>query len=158
MYIGDLLDRSAISLRVHASDKRQVLALVAEIAARGLGLEAGDILDALSEREAKGSTGIGHGVATPHASLEGLDRMRSVFVSLDQPVAFDAVDDQPVDLIFALFSPPDAGAAHLRALAKVSRLLRQPAVRDQLRQARSPDAIHAILAKDGARTAHSTAA
>ncbi|ACG76595.1 PTS system, nitrogen regulatory IIA component ptsN [Phenylobacterium zucineum HLK1] len=150
MHIGDLLDRTAISLRVSASSKRQVLAVVAEIAARKLGLEAGAVLDALLEREAAGSTGVGYGVAAPHARLEGLDRMRGVFVRLEQPVDFDAVDDQPVDLVFALFAPKDAGADHLRALARVSRLLRQAEAREQLRQARTADAVYALLVQDAA--------
>jgi PTS system nitrogen regulatory IIA component len=150
MHIGELLDRNAIALRVSAANKRQALALVAEIAARNLGIDATDILDALAEREQTGSTGVGHGVAAPHARLDGLQRMRGVFVRLDQPVEFEAVDDQPVDLIFALFAPVDAGAEHLRALAKVSRLLRQADLRQQLRQARTADAIHALLVQDGA--------
>ncbi|WP_309092566.1 PTS IIA-like nitrogen regulatory protein PtsN [Phenylobacterium sp.] len=157
MNIGDLLDRTAISLRVSASSKRQVLAVVAEIAARKLGLDAGDILDALIEREAAGSTGVGHGVAAPHARLEGLERMRGVFVRLEQPVEFDAVDDKPVDLIFALFAPKDAGADHLRALARVSRLLRQAELREQLRQARTADAIYALLVQDGGAARSSAA-
>src|SRR3712207_2602233 len=103
MQIGELLDRNAIALRVSAASKRQALAVIAEIAARNLKLDAGVILDALAEREQAGSTGVGHGVAAPHARLEGLERMRGVFVRLDQPVQFEAVDDQPVDLIFALF-------------------------------------------------------
>lgn len=148
MNIGDLLDRTAISLRVSASSKRQVLAVVAEIAARKLGLDAGVVLDALLDREAAGSTGVGHGVAAPHARLDGLERMRGVFVRLEQPVEFDAVDDKPVDLIFALFAPKDAGADHLRALARVSRLLRQAELREQLRQARTADAIYALLVQD----------
>jgi len=150
MHIGELLDRNAIALRVSAANKRQALALVAEIAARNLGMDAADILDALAEREQLGSTGVGHGVAAPHARLEGVNRMRGVFVRLDQPVEFESVDDQPVDLIFALFAPVDAGAEHLRALAKVSRLLRHADLRQQLRQARTADAIHALLVQDGA--------
>jgi len=157
MNIGDLLDRTAISLRVSASSKRQVLAVVAEIAARKLDLDAGDILDALIEREAAGSTGVGHGVAAPHARLEGLKRMRGVFVRLEQPVEFDAVDDKPVDLIFALFAPKEAGADHLRALARVSRLLRQAELREQLRQARTADAIYALLVQDGGAARSSAA-
>ena len=150
MHIGEFLDRNAISLRVSAANKRQALAVVAEIAARNLGLEAGVILDALAEREQAGSTGVGYGVAAPHARLEGLSRMRGVFVRLEQPVEFDAVDDKPVDLIFALFAPKDAGADHLRALARVSRLLRQAEAREQLRQARTADAIYALLVQDAA--------
>lgn len=157
MQIGELLDRNAIALRVSAANKRQALALIAETAARNLGVDAADILDALAEREQAGSTGVGHGVAAPHARLVGLQRMRGVFVRLDQPVEFESVDDQPVDLIFALFAPMDAGPEHLRALAKVSRLLRQADLRQQLRQARTADAVHALLVQDSS-TARSSAA
>lgn len=150
MHIGELLDRNAIALRVSAANKRQALALVADIAARNLGIDAAEILDALAEREQSGSTGVGHGVAAPHARLNSLQRMRGVFVRLEQPVEFESVDDQPVDLIFALFAPVDAGAEHLRALAKVSRLLRHADLRQQLRQARTADAVHALLVQDGA--------
>lgn len=148
MMIGDMLDRAAISLRVTASDKRKALAVTAEIAARSFDMDAGDILDALLEREAVGSTGVGHGVAVPHARLTGLDRMRAVFVRLEHPIEFASIDDQPVDLMFALFAPPNAGAEHLRALARVSRLLRQGNLREQLRQARTADALHALLVQD----------
>ncbi len=151
MQIGEILDRNAIALRISASSKRQALAVVAEIAARGAGLEVGGVLDALTSREQAGSTGVGHGVAVPHARLDGLTRMRGVFVRLDQPVEFDAVDDQPVDLIFAIFAPKDApGVEHLRTLARVSRLLRQGDLRQQLRQAGTADAIHALLVQDAA--------
>ena len=148
MMIGDMLDRAAISLRVTASDKRKALAVTAEIAARSFDMDAGDILDTLLEREAVGSTGVGHGVAVPHARLTGLDRMRAVFVRLEHPVEFASIDDQPVDLMFTLFAPPNAGAEHLRALARVSRLLRQGNLREQLRQARTADALHALLVQD----------
>jgi PTS system nitrogen regulatory IIA component len=158
MQIGEILDRNAIALRVSAANKRQALAVIAELAARNLGHDAADILDALAEREQAGSTGVGHGVAAPHARLEGLDRMRGVFVRLAQPVEFEAVDDQPVDLIFALFAPPDAGSEHLRALARVSRMLRQAELREQLRQARTADAVHALLVQDGGAAPRSTAA
>jgi PTS system nitrogen regulatory IIA component len=158
MQIGDLLDRGAIALRVSASSKRQVLAVIAEIAARSFGLEVGDVLDALTEREQAGSTGVGHGVAAPHARLEGLDRLRGVFVRLEQPVDFDSVDDQPVDLIFALFAPRGAaGVEHLRALARVSRVLRQADMREQLRQARTADAVLALLVQDQAPNRSSAA-
>ncbi|MBX3484347.1 PTS IIA-like nitrogen regulatory protein PtsN [Phenylobacterium sp.] len=153
MNIGDLLDRTAISTRVSAGNKKKALAVIAEIAARNFGLDAGGVLDALAEREAAGSTGVGHGVAVPHARLEGLERMRGVFVRLEAPVEFEAVDDQPVDLLFALFAPKDAGADHLRALARVSRLLRQGDLREQLRKARTADAVHALLVQDAHRPA-----
>ena len=148
MNIGELLDRSAISLRVSAANKRKVLAVIAEIAARNFGLDAGDVLDALTEREMAGSTGVGHGVAVPHARLDDLQRLRAVFVRLEHPVEFEAVDDQPVDLLFALFAPKNAGAEHLRALARVSRLLRQADLREQLRTARTADAVHALLVQE----------
>ena len=148
MNIGELLDRTAISARVSAANKKKALAVIAEIAARNFGLEPGNVLDALVERESAGSTGVGHGVAVPHARLEGLERMRGIFVRLEQPVEFQSVDDQPVDLLFALFAPKNAGAEHLRALARVSRLLRQGELREQLRKARSADAVHALLVQD----------
>ena len=153
MNTGDLLDRAAISTRVSAANKKKVLAVIAEIAARNFHLDAGDVLDALSEREAAGSTGVGYGVAVPHARLEGLERMRGVFVRLENPVEFESVDDQPVDLLFALFAPKNAGAEHLRALARVSRIMRQSELREQLRKARTADAVHALLVQDAHRPA-----
>jgi nitrogen PTS system EIIA component len=158
MDIGDLLDRNAIAMRVSAANKRQALAVISEIAARNFGLDQAEILDALAGREQAGSTGVGHGVAAPHARLEGLQRMRGVFVRLEHPVEFEAVDDQPVDLIFALFAPKDAGVEHLRALARVSRLLRQPELRQRLRLARSADAIHALLVQGASETQRGAAA
>jgi PTS system nitrogen regulatory IIA component len=148
MNLGDLLERSAIAPRVTAPGKRQVLSTIAEIAARSFGLKSADVLDALLEREAVASTGVGHGVAVPHARVAGLTRLRGVFVRLEQPVAFGAVDDRPVDLIFALFAPPEASGEHLRALARVSRLLRQSDIREQLRQAHGVDAIRALLVEE----------
>ena len=153
MQIGDILDRGAIALRVSATDKRQILAHLAELAARNFGLEASTVLDALSEREQAGSTGIGHGVAVPHARIEGLDRIRGVFLRVEQPVAFESIDAQPADLIFALLAPPEAGTEHLRALARVSRMLRNADLREHLRQARTPDALHALLVQESAPSA-----
>jgi PTS system nitrogen regulatory IIA component len=147
MSIDDLLDRRAITPKLAARTKQQALSLLAETAARLFGLDAGDVLDALLAREQAGSTGVGEGVAVPHAKLPGLDRMRGVFLRLEAPVEFDAIDGAPVDLIFALFAPPDAGAEHLRSLARVARMLRQKELRRQLRLARTPDAIHALLAQ-----------
>ncbi len=145
MNLGDLLERGAISPRVSATSKRQALSVIAEITARSFGLKAPDVFEALLEREAAGSTGVGHGVAVPHARLAGLDRLRGVFVRLEQPVDFDALDDKPVDLLFALFSPVQSGSDHLRTLARVSRALRQADLREQLRKASGPDAIRALL-------------
>lgn len=148
MDIGDLLARDAIVLRGGASSKRQALFVVAETAAAALGLEAERVMEALLEREALGATGLGSGVAVPHARIEGLDRVWGVFVRLDTPVAYGAVDDRPVDLILALFAPPSGGAEHLRALAAVSRSLRAPELREQLRQARTVDAVRALFVRE----------
>ncbi len=148
MDIGDLLDRHAIIPRVTASSKRQALSVVSEVAARLYRLKAGDVLDALLAREEEGSTGVGAGVAVPHARLKGLDRVRGVFLRLETPVNFGAVDDAPVDLVFALLAPAAARTEHLRALARVARELRRPDLREQLRQARTQDAMQALLVRD----------
>lgn len=153
MTIGDLLDPGAVALRAGAPAKRQALSLVADVAARVLGVDADLTFEGLMDREAAGSTGVGEGVAIPHARLDGLDRVRAVVVRLDTPVAFDALDDKPVDLLVALFAPRDANAQHLRALARVARMMRQPDMRSALRQARSADAIHVLLTHEATSTA-----
>ncbi|MDR6624919.1 PTS IIA-like nitrogen regulatory protein PtsN [Caulobacter segnis] len=153
MTIGDLLDPGAVALRAGAPGKRQALSLVADVASRVLGVDPDTTLDGLLEREAAGSTGVGDGVAIPHARIEGVDRVRAVVVRLDTPVIFDALDDKPVDLMVALFAPLDASAQHLRALARVARVLRQPEIRSALRQAKSADAIHVLLTHEAASTA-----
>ncbi len=145
MTIGDLLEPGAVVLRVSAANKRQVLGVIADVAARVFGVDAEEALDGLVDREAAGSTGVGQGVAIPHARLSGLDRVRAVFMRLETPVAFGAVDEKPVDLLVALFAPKDADSSHLRALARISRMMRQPELREQLRQARSADAVHVML-------------
>jgi PTS system nitrogen regulatory IIA component len=145
MDIGDWLDRGGIAPRASAPNKRQALGIAADLAARSFGLDAAEVLDALMEREQGGSTGVGQGVAVPHARVRGLDRIRAVFVRLDTPIEFGAVDDVPVDLLFVLLGPEHDNSGHLRALARVSRLLRRGEVRERLRQARSADAIHALL-------------
>lgn len=150
MDIVDLLAPQGVVLRGGASSKRQALHVVAEAAAQALGMDEGRVFDALLEREALGSTGLGSGVAVPHARLSGMERVTGVFVRLDAPVAYEAVDDRPVDLMFALFAPPSDGAEHLRALAAVSRAMRSPELREQLRQARTADAIRALFVRDDA--------
>ncbi|MBW8880338.1 MAG: PTS IIA-like nitrogen regulatory protein PtsN [Asticcacaulis sp.] len=145
MYLNSLLDRRAVLGTVSVNSKRQALQLVADMASRLLSLDAAVVHHALLEREKLGSTGVGMGVAVPHAALAGLDRMHGIFIRLETPVAYDAIDDMPVDLIFALLAPENAGTEHLRALAKVSRLLRQKDLREQLRLVESTDAIYALL-------------
>ena len=148
MDIGDLLAQDGIVLRSGASSKRQALHVVAEAAAQAMGMDENRVIDALLEREALSSTGLGSGVAVPHARIEGLTQVRAVFVRLDTPVAYGSVDDRPVDLLFALFAPPRDGAEHLRALAAVSRAMRSPELREKLRQARTLDAVHALFVKN----------
>ena len=148
MDIGELLVQDGIVLKGGASSKRQALHVVATAAAEALGLEESRVFDALLERESLGSTGLGSGVAVPHARIDGIASVRAVFVRLDTPVAYASVDDRPVDLLFALFAPPKDGAEHLRALAAVSRALRSSEMREQLRQARTTDAIRALFVRD----------
>lgn len=153
MDIGELLADDGVVLRGGTSSKRQALHVVADVAAEALDLTTERVLEALLEREALGSTGLGSGVAVPHARVPGLTRVTGVFVRLDTPVAYGSVDDQPVDLMFALFAPPAAGAEHLRALAAVSRALRSSEMRERLRQARTADAIRALFVRDVAPAA-----
>ena len=146
--IGDLLAPGAICPRVTATAKRQVLSVVSEVAARVYRLKAGAVFDALVRREATASTGIGHGVAVPHALIEGVDRIRGVFVRLKPAIDYAAVDDEPVDLVFALLAPPSDAADHLRSLARTARVLRSADLRRQLRLANGTDALRALLARE----------
>jgi PTS system nitrogen regulatory IIA component len=148
MIIGELLDPGCIAPRVAVADKRQAISVIAELAARSFGLKAPKVFDILLEREALGPTGLGHGIAIPHAQIEGIDRMRGVFVRLERPIDFGAVDDQPVDLLFALFAPKGHVSEHLRALARVSRVFRKAYIREQLRSAKSADAIQALFTQE----------
>jgi PTS system nitrogen regulatory IIA component len=118
------------------------------MAARSYSLKVTPLFDALMAREALSATGVGHGVGIPHAHVAGLDRVRGVFVRLRPAVEFAAVDDEPVDLLFALLSPPDCGSDHLRALARVARSLRSAELRQRLRQASSADSVRALLTLD----------
>jgi len=151
MDIGEFLAGDGVVLRSGASSKRQALHAVALAAGQALGLSEVRIMEALLQREALGSTGLGSGVAVPHARLDGLEQVTGVFVRLETPVAWGAVDDRPVDLLFALFAPPRDGADHLRALAAVSRALRSTEMREHLRKAHTTDAIRALFVRDPIR-------
>ena len=124
---------------------------MSEVAARVYRLKAGVVLDALLQREATASTGVGHGVAIPHALIPGIGRLQGVFVRLKPAIDYAAVDDEPVDLIFALLAPPNDAADHLRSLAKTARALRSGDLRRQLRLASGADALKALLSLE-ART------
>jgi len=135
---------------IHVSSKKQ---LFQEMASRLLEAEAlagnniacRDIVAAASERERLGSTGVGNGVALPHARIDGLDRVYAVFARLETPIDYDAIDERPVDLVTLLIAPTDAGGAHLRALAKVSRMLRREEMRQRLRAAPNAESLYTIL-------------
>ena len=147
MQISDLLDPSRVAVRSGASSPRQVLVHLADLVAAGLHLAPEGVLDALLAREALGSTGLGDGVAVPHARLAGLQRVTGALIRLETPAPFEALDGRPVDLVFGLFSPLDAGAEHLRALAAASRLLRRSEVRARLRAARTAESLYALAAQ-----------
>ena len=143
--IPDLLTPRSVVAQLRAPTKRQVLQELARRASTMTGIADKRIYDALNERERLGTTGIGMGVAIPHCRLAGLTRLYGFFARLERPVPFDAIDDQPVDLVFLLLAPQDAGAEHLKALARVSRLLRDRATCEKLRGANSADALYALL-------------
>jgi len=145
MNITKLLKPAAIRVISSASSKKRLLHELGDIAASAYGIKAATAVDALQERETLGPTGVGNGVALPHARLAGLEEVVGAFCLLEKPIDFDAVDRQPVDLAFALFAPDDAGVEHLKALALVSRTLRDPATCATLRANRDPATLYTIL-------------
>jgi PTS system nitrogen regulatory IIA component len=145
MQLADFLDLEAIKPALPGGSKRSVLQQLANLAAQKTGLDSAAILATVTEREQLGSTGFGQGVAIPHGKIEGLDRIYCLFVRLAEPVDYKAIDSRPVDLLFLLLSPPDAGADHLKALAAISRVTRHGATLERLRGARSRDALAAVL-------------
>ena len=145
MHLSEFLDFESIKTSLPAGNKRSLLLQLANAAAQRLGLSAADIAASLTEREALGSTGFGQGVAIPHGKVEGLDEIYCLFARLAEPIDYKAIDGAPVDLVFLLLSPPNAGAEHLKALAAVSRFIRHAPSLDQMRGARSRDALAAVL-------------
>ena len=145
MQLSQFLDFEAIRVDLSTGNKRQLLNQLAQIAAARLSLDPSEIADSIAERERLGSTGFGGGVAIPHGKLDTLDRVYALVARLSMPVDYKAIDGQPVDLVFLLLSPPDAGAEHLKALASVSRLVRHGGIVEKLRGARSRDAMAAVL-------------
>ena len=145
MEITDILTKKGVIAHLKTGSKKQTLQELAHHAADIAGLDERMIFDALLERERLGTTGVGLGIAIPHAKLPNIDRLYALFARLDHPVEFDAIDEQPVDLMFLLLAPESAGADHLKALARVSRLLRNQTVCEKLRGADSADAIYALL-------------
>jgi nitrogen PTS system EIIA component len=151
--IADLITPRSVIAQLRAASKRQALQELAKRAASITGVQERTIFDVLSERERLGTTGIGHGIGIPHGKLPALDRICGVFARLERPIPFEAIDDQPVDLIFVLLAPENAGAEHLKALARVSRLLRDRAVCDKLRGTEGAEALYALLTDTSASDA-----
>ena len=144
--LSHLFAPGAIVAALPASGKKPLFNALGELAAQIYGLDERDVVERLTERERLGSTGFGGGVAIPHGKIEKLDRVVGIFAQLSQPIDFGAVDDMPVDLVVMLLSPVDAGADHLKALAQVSRALRDRGFVAKLRGAASADALAVLFA------------
>jgi len=151
MDLSSLLKPQAVRVVTDVSSKKRLLQSIADMAEGLIGRPMSEIFDALQERESLGPTGVGHGVASPHARLASLTEVHGAFLRLDKPVDFDAADRQPVDLVFALFAPADTGVDHLKALALVSRTLRDQALCNKLRANSDPATLYTLLT-DGAET------
>ena len=146
MNIGDLLSADSIHADFKASSKKQALQSLARRMAIKTGLDEREIFAKLLERERLGSTGVGKGVAIPHARVAGLRQVTGLFAKLSSPIDFDSVDERPIDIVFMLLAPEEAGADHLKALASVSRLLRDDSTCKKLRMTPDSNALYAMLA------------
>lgn len=148
MEISDLLTCDRVVDRLPAASKKQVIQEISRRAAEVTGLDERAVFSVLLERERLGTTGVGEGVAIPHGKVADLDGLCGLFVRLDQAVDFDSIDERPVDLVFLLLAQEGASADHLTALARVSRLMRDPVVRESLRDAADANALYAVLTSD----------
>lgn len=148
MDIEDILQEDGIVASLKVTSKKHALEALASVAAQGTGLSERTIFDVLMERERLGTTGVGSGIAIPHGKLADLGGLFGCFARLETPVDFDAVDGEPVDLIFLLLAPETAGADHLKALARISRVLRNAVSCDKLRTAPTAGAVYALLTQD----------
>lgn len=145
MELSDLLVPNAVKVIGQMSSKKRLMQELSDIVCGAYGVCPVNAVEALQDREALGPTGVGHGVALPHARLHDIDRVVGVFVRLEKPMAFNSVDRQPVDLVFSLFAPEDSGVAHLKALALVSRTLRDASICAKLRANSNPATLYTIL-------------
>ncbi len=153
MPLTDILTPQAILPSVKAGSKKQLLQELAAFAASQSGLSESDVYEALLQRERLGSTGIGHGIAIPHGKLPKLNQLFGIFARLEKPLDFEALDGEPVDLIFLLLAPEEAGADHLKALSRVARALRDPAIAQKLRKSHDASALFAMLTQTPTATA-----
>lgn len=148
MDFSKLLKPEAVKVLTSASSKKRLMQDIGDLVHSAYDLDPDRIVEALLAREALGPTGVGHGVALPHARLDGLEHVTGAFVLLDKPIDFSSVDRQPVDIAFALFAPEDAGVEHLKALALVSRTLRDTAICNKLRANPDPSTLYTILTEE----------
>jgi PTS system nitrogen regulatory IIA component len=145
MQLSGILKPEAVKVFSAVSSKKRLFQEIGDVAQTAYGLDTPTTVEALMERESLGPTGVGHGVALPHARLGGLEHVVGVFVMLEKPIDFGSVDRQPVDIAFALFAPEDAGVEHLKALALVSRTLREPSLCSKLRANLDETTLYALL-------------
>ncbi|MDE2384147.1 MAG: PTS sugar transporter subunit IIA [Alphaproteobacteria bacterium] len=145
MKITDIIDARAVMPQLKALNKKQVLQDIAQQLASLIAIDQRIIFETLLTREKLGSTGLGQGIAIPHGRIPGLSRVTGLFAKLTPAIDYDAVDGKPVDLVFALLSPDHAGADHLTALAKISRIMRTPAALAKLRASNTAEALYAVL-------------
>lgn len=153
MTVASLIVPEAVVAGIKGNGKKQVLQELAAEAARVSGLPERAVFETLLQRERLGTTAIGQGIAIPHGRIAGLDKLVGLFARLARPIDFEALDGEPVDLVFVLLAPEDAGADHLQALAKIARLFRTPNMAQKLRQTEDPAALYAILTTSGASRA-----
>jgi nitrogen PTS system EIIA component len=153
MPLNDLVAPNTIIPALRVNGKKQALQELAATAAKLCGQTERTIFEILVQREKLGSTGVGNGIAIPHGKLSKLTKLFGLFARLDRPIDFESLDGQPVDLIFLLLAPESAGADHLKALARVARLLRDPDVARKLRDSRDAEAIYSVLALPSATAA-----
>lgn len=147
MPLSELISPEAVLPSLRVQSKKQALQELAGAAARVTGLPEGEIFATLLQRERLGSTGIGEGIAIPHGKLPGMSRLIGFVARLERPIDFEAIDGQPVDLLFLLLAPEGAGADHLKALARVARALREPGLLERVRAARDASALYAVLSQ-----------
>jgi len=152
MELADILSEEAVLVCTDISSKHDVLVRLSEKVAELVGQPATEIFEALNDRESLGSTGLGNGIAIPHGKFAALKGVMAVFMRLDQPVDFESVDDQPVDIVMMLLAPMGAGADHLKALARVARILRTDSIAEALRRTDDPARLYAILTQPLAST------
>ncbi len=145
MILADIIDAQSVLANLKAQSKKQLLQELSQAMAKATGIDHRAIFETLSTREKLGSTGLGQGIAVPHGKIAALDRVHGLFARLAAPVDFEAVDGQPVDLVFVLLAPDHAGADHLKALARISRLMRDPAIVAKLRGTDTAEGLYAIL-------------